>query len=154
MEINLRIGQCHDALVQLRTRLSARVRLLKYKYINVRHQASNTRSQNLLSHINQKIEVSSTKYRHAFAMLGALDQCDGSDWCSEFLELKGGDVHGMSEAELPQAPTQERAEELQARSLLNGSVVPQGNQTVSWIWRGLLQGGSVGQDGLSDYGKG
>ena len=52
------------------------------------------------------------------------------------------------------APTQERAEELQARSLLNGGVVPQGNQTVSWIWRGLLKGNSVDQDGLSEYGEG
>ncbi|KAF9780638.1 hypothetical protein BJ322DRAFT_1023868 [Thelephora terrestris] len=89
------IAQCHDALVQLRTRLSARVCLLKYKYVNVRHQAPNTRARNLLTRINNKIEVSSTKYRHAFAMLGALDRREGSDWCSELLELKGEDVRGQ-----------------------------------------------------------
>jgi hypothetical protein len=154
MEIDLRIAQCHDALVQLCTRLSARVRLLKYKYVNVRHQAPNMCARNLLTRINNKIEVSSTKYCHAFAMLGALDQREGSDWRSELLELKGEDVRGMSEAGLPKAPTRERAEELQARSLLNGGVVPQGNRTVSWIWRGSLKGDSVDQDGLSNYGEG
>ena len=44
METELRIGQCRDSLVQLRTKLNAQARLLKYKYVHVRHQAPNTRS--------------------------------------------------------------------------------------------------------------
>ena len=142
METELRIGQCHDSLVQLRTNLTSQARLLKYKYIHVRHQASNTRSRNLLNRINTEIETAATKYRHAFAALGALDPEGTFGWCSELLELRRQDVRGISQPELPNAPTRERAEELQRRSLLNGKVVPEGNRTVSWIWRGSLKGDS------------
>ena len=154
MEKELRIGQCRDSLVQLHTKLSAQARLLKYKYVNVRHQALNTRSRNLLSHINTKIEVIATKYRHAFAMLQVLDQHGEAEWHLEFLKLRGQDVRGMLETELPNAPTRERAEELHARSLLSGNVTPEGNRTVSWIWRGSLKGSFGDQDGQDEYGEG
>jgi hypothetical protein len=154
MEQELRIGQCRDSLAQLRMKLSARARLLKYKYVNVRHQALNTRSRNLISRINTKIEVIAAKYRHAFAMLQALDQHGEGEWRSEFFNLGNQDVRGMSETELPNAPTQERAEDLHARSLLPGNVVPEGNRTVSWIWRGSLKD-SFGDGTVHDeYGEG
>ncbi|KAF9782642.1 hypothetical protein BJ322DRAFT_1022239 [Thelephora terrestris] len=141
MEKELRIGQCRDCLVQLRTKLNALARLLKHKYVNIRHQASNTRSQDLVNHLRTKIDAVAGKYRNAFTRLQALDQDEGSEWRTEFLELRNQDVCGLSETELPNARTQERAEELQARSLLNGGVMPEGNHTVSWIWRGSLNGG-------------
>lgn len=154
METELRIGQCHDSLVQLRTKLTAQARLLKYKYIHVRHQAPNTRSKDLLKQVNFKIEVFSSKYRHAFTMLQALDPDGTSGWRLELLELRSQDVRGLSQAELPDAPTQERAEQLQARSLLKGKVVPEGNRTVSWIWRGSLGGGSEDPDARNELGEG
>jgi len=154
METELRIGQCRDCLVQLRTKLNAQARLLKHKYVNVRHQASNTRSRNLLNRINAKIDVVATKYRHAFASLQALDQREEPEWRSEFLELGNQDVRGMSEAELPKAPTRERAQDLQARSLLNNNIVPEGNRTISWIWRGSLKEGLGDQSGQDEYGEG
>jgi hypothetical protein len=127
METELRMGQCRDSLIQLRTRLSAQARLLKYKYVHVRHQGPNTRSQGLVARATAKIETAAIKYRHALAMLQSLDQCETSEWRSEFLELRNQDVRGLSQAALPNAPTQERAEELQARSLLNGGALPEGN---------------------------
>ena len=139
MEKELRIGQCHDSLVQLRTKLNTQVRLLKYKYVNVHHQALNTRSRNLLNRTNAKIQAIATKYRNAFAILKVLDQSEDAEWRSEFLELRNQDVCYMSEMELPNAPTRERAEELCVRSLLGGGVIPEGNRTVSWIWRGSLK---------------
>ena len=148
MEKDLRVGQCRDSLAQLRTKLNAQARLIKYKYVNVRHQMPNTRSRNLLNRISTKIETAAAKYRRALTALQALDQCGSSEWCSEFLELRNQDVRGLSEAALPKAATQERAEELQARTLLNGDVVPEGNRTVSWIWRGSLK------DGHDEYGEG
>jgi hypothetical protein len=151
MEKELRIGQCRDSLVQLRTKLTAQARLLKYKYVHVRHQAPNTRSRNLLNRIGTKVNVVAAKYRHAFAMLQALDPCSGSEWRAEFLELQKQDVRCLSQAELPEASTQERAEQLRARTLLSKGVAPEGNRTVSWIWRGSLNGGSGPQDG---FGKG
>lgn len=154
MEKELRISQCRDSLVQLRTKLTAQARLLKYKFVHVRHQAPNTRSRGLIKSVNAKIEVIAAKYRHAFAALHALDWCGGSEWRSEFLELRKQDVRCLSQAELPDAPTQERAEELQTRSLLNGGIMPEGNRMVSWIWRGALKGSSEGQGRRNEYGEG
>jgi len=154
MEKELRIGQCRDSLVQLRTRLAAQARLLKYKYVHARHQAQNTRSRNLLNRVNEKIEAVASKYRHALMMLRALDTCSGSEWRLEFLELRKQDIRCLSQAELPYAPTQERAGELHARTLLNGGVTPEGNRTVSWIWRGSFTGGPEDQGGKDEYGKG
>ena len=150
METELRIGQCRDSLVQLRTRFSAQARLLKYKYVHVRNQNPNTRSKSMVNRMNTKIVVDSVKYRHAFATLRALDPCTTSEWRSEFLELGKQDVRGLSQDQLPEAPTQERAEELRARGLLNGNVLPEGNRTVSWIWRGSLKD----QGAQDEYGEG
>ena len=154
MEAELWIGQCHDSLVQLRTKLTAQARLHKYKYVHVRHQAPNTRSRNLVNRVNAKIKTVVAKYRHALAMLKALDPDGKLGWRSEFLELRSQDVRGMSQAELPNAPTRERAEELQERTLLNGGVVPEGHRTVSWIWRGSLKGNSENQSEPDEYGEG
>lgn len=154
METELRIGQCRDSLAQLRTKLTAQARLLKYKYVHVRHQVPNTRSRNLLKRVNAKIEVISAKYRHALRMLQALDPRRMSEWHLEFLELGKQDVRGLSQAELPNAPTQERAEELQARTLLRNDVVPEGNRTVSWIWRGSHKANVEDQGGSDEYSEG
>jgi hypothetical protein len=96
----------------------------------------------------KKTQAVVAKYRRAFTSLQVLDSRDGSEWCSEFLELRKQDVRCFSEAELPNAPTQEHAEEVHARALLNGGVAPEGNQTVSWIWRGSLK------DNSEDHGEG
>lgn len=146
MEKELRIGQCRDSLTQLRTKLTAQARLLRYKYVHVRHQAPNTRSRNLLNRVGAKIETIAARYRHAFAMLQALCLCSGSEQPLEFQELRKQDVRGLSQTELPDASTQEYAEELRARSLLSGGVMPEGNRTVSWIWRGSLKDASEDQD--------
>ena len=127
MEKELRIGQCHDSLTQLCTKLTAQARILRYKFVHVHHQASNTCSQNLLNCINAKIETIVAKYRHAFMMLQALDSHGGSEWCTEFQELQKQGVHYLSQAELPDAPTQEHADELHARTLLSGGAVPEGS---------------------------
>ena len=150
MEKELRIGQCRDSLVRLRTSLTTQARILKYKYVHVRHQAPNTCSRNLLNRINAKTDVIVAKYRRAFAALQALDTRGESEWRLEFQELWKQDVRWLSQAELPKAPTQERAEELHARTLLN-SKMPEGKRTASWIWRGSLKQGGEYEDeeGLS-----
>jgi len=156
VEKELRIGQCRDSLSYLRTKLNAQARLLKHKYVNARGQGPNTRSLGLINRVNTKTNAAASRYRHAFAMLRILDwsTSGGSEWRSEFFELKLQDVRGLSVAELPDAPTQEHAEQLQARSLLNGGVPPEGNRTVSWIWRGSLKDSSEGQGVQDEYGEG
>ena len=127
METELQVAQCHDSLTQLRTQLSAQARLSKYKFVHVRHQRPNTRSRNSIGRVDAKIEALATKYRRAFATLPTLDPHGKSRWRLEFLELKNQDVRALSEAELPDAPTQACAQQLQARSLLGGGGAPEGN---------------------------
>jgi len=141
MERELRIGQCRDTLAQLRTKLTAQARLLKHKYVHVRNQNPNTRFRGVMNRNTTKIEAVIAKYRHAFAMLKILDPQGRSGWGPEFLELRKQDIRYLSEAELPAASTPSRADELYARTLLNGGVSPEGNRTVSWIWRGSFRGG-------------
>ena len=92
MEAQLRISQCHDSLVWLCTKLAAKAHLIKYKVIHVRHQASNTRSRNLLNRVSMKIEATAVKYRHAFAALNALDPEGKLGWQSELLKLWNKDI--------------------------------------------------------------
>ena len=154
MEKDLQVCQCCDSLVQICTKLTAQAHLLKYKFVHVCHQVPNTHSQGLINHINMKIEAIATKYCHALTALQALDWCSRSEWRSEFLELQKQDVCCLSQVELPDAPTQEHAEQLHARTLLNGGAVPEGNRTVSWIWRGSLKDSSEDRGRQDEYGEG
>ena len=154
MEAELRIGQCRDSLLQLRTKLTAQACLLKYKYVHVQHQAPNTRSRNLLNRVNVKIKTITVKYRHAFAALKTLDPNRKFDWHSEFLELREQDIRGISQVELPDASTKECAEELQRRTLLSSGAVPEGRRTILWIWRGSFKGNSENQSDTSESNKG
>ena len=154
METKLQIGQCCNSLAQICTKLNAKARLLKFKYVNIRHQAPNTHSQNSLNHINTKIGALAVKYHQAFTALKILDPHGTSGWRSDFLELRNQDIRGLSEAELPNAPTQAHAQQLQTRLLLNSGVMPEGNRTVSWIWRGSHIENPGDPDTQNEYGKG
>lgn len=154
METELRIGQCHDSLVQLRTKLIAQARLYKHKYVNVRHQGPNTRSRNMLSRIDSKIKDFSAKYRRAFEALATLDPDGSFGWQSDLLKLGQWDARRLNEPELPDAPTHARALELQSRTLLNGDAVPEGHRTISWIWRGSIKDNSASSDPQNEFNEG
>jgi hypothetical protein len=152
MEKELRLGQCQDALSSLRLNLHSRSRLLNDKYVNVRHQGPNTRSRKLLDRVSVRISTWADKYCAAHSALNALDTDPKASWRHEFLVLETKDIRGMSEPKLPNHPDPERAKTIQARSLLNGGVLPEGGQTLSWIWRGApteSDGGTGYSEGLS-----
>ena len=137
MEKELCLGQCQDALSSLRLNLHSRSRVLKDKYVNIRHQGANTRSRGLLDRISSRISASADKYRAARSALDSLDPDPKAPWRDELLVLETKDVRGMSEHTSPDHPDPERAKAIQARMLLNGGVFPEGGQTLSWIWRGV-----------------
>ena len=96
MEKELRLGQCQDALAQLRGHLHSRARILKDKYVNVCHQAPNTRSRNLLDRVLAKINASAGKYRAAYTTLLTLDLDPTAKWRSELKPLDRNDIQSMS----------------------------------------------------------
>ena len=136
MEKELRLGQCYDALLSLRNHLHSRSRLLKDKYINVRHQGPNTKSRGHLNRVSGHISTAAGRYTIAYSALNALDTDPKAEWRTELFVLHEKDICGMSEPSLPDHPDPERASAILVRTLLNGGVPPDGNCSLSWIWRG------------------
>ena len=137
MEKELRLSQCEDALSSLRLNLHSRSWMLKDKYVNVRHQGPNTRSRGLLNRVSARVSAYADKYRAARSALDSLDPDPKASWRNDLLILEAKDICGMSEPKPLDNPDPERANAIQARMLLNGGVFPEGNQTLSWIWRGM-----------------
>lgn len=150
MERDLRLGQCHDALSSLRLHLHSRSRLLKDKYINVRHQGPNTKSQELLNRVSTQISTAADRYTTAYSALGALDTDLKAQWRTELSVLRAEDVRGISEPSLPDHPDPERASAMLARMLLKKGVFPEGSHVPSWIWRGA----PTNDDAVDGYNEG
>ena len=150
METELRLSQCEDALSSLRLQLHSRSRTLKDKFINVRHQGPNTKSQDLLRRVSARISSCVGKYRAARAAIDALDPDPTASWRDDFLPLRDQDIRGMSEPKPSNHPDPERARAIQARTLLSGGAFPDGGQVLSWIWRGV----PVGPEDAMGYNEG
>ena len=150
MEKELRLGQCQDALSSLRLHLHSRSRILKDKYVNIRHQGPNTKSRELLDRVLDRISACADKYRAARSALEALDPDPAASWRHEFLILQEKDVRGMSEPKPSDHPDRKRANAILARTLLGKGELPQGNHTLSWIWRGA----PTGPEGDGGYNEG
>lgn len=136
MEKEIRLGQCSDALDSLRIHLHSKSRLLKDKYLNVRHQGPNTKSREFINRVSSRISIAADRYTAAYSALDALDTDSTAKWRTEFRPLHASDIRGVSERSLPDHPDPERASAILARTLLNGGAYPEGNHTLSWIWRG------------------
>ena len=150
MEKQLRIGQCYDALSSLRLNLHSKSRLLKDKFVNVRHQGPNTRSRELLNRVTSHITSAAEKYNAARSAVDVLDTDPAAQWRTELLILHANDIRGISEPSLPDHPDPQRASAILARTLLSGGVTPEGNYTPSWIWRGA----PTSADAVSGYNEG
>lgn len=137
MEKELRLSQCYDAIDALHDHLHSRSRLLKDKYLNVRHQGPNTKSRGLLNRVSGHISTAADRYTTAYSALSALDTDPAAKWRTELLILHEKDIRGISETSPPDHPDPKRASAILGRTLLNGGVPPEGNRTVSWIWRGV-----------------
>ena len=100
MEKELQLGQCQDALAQIRGYLHSWVRIFKDKYVNIRHQVPNTCSHNLLDRVSAKINTSAEKYQAAYASLLALDSDPTVKWRSELQPLHRKDIWSMSDTDM------------------------------------------------------
>ena len=136
MERELRLGQCYDALSSLRLHLHSRSRLLKDKYVNVRHQGPNTKSRELLNRLSVRISAAADQYNTAYTALGVLDLDPKAHWRAELFVLHENDIRGVSDPSLPDHPDPERASTILAKTLLSGGAFPEGHRMPSWIWRG------------------
>ena len=144
MEKEIRLGQCYDTLSSLRHHLHSRSRLLKDKYVNVQSQGPNTKSQGLVDRTAAQISAAADRYTTAHSALKALDTDPRAQWRAELLVLHKKDIRAISEPSPPSHPDPARASAILARTLLSGGVLPEGNRTQSWIWRGAPTSADAG----------
>jgi len=99
IEFQLREGQAHDALNDLRQGLRSRAYILKFKNRFLRGQGSNTRAWNGLKTLDTKINATATKYRVAHRSLTTLSASLGwVGWQDKLRPLLDEDICSLTDA--------------------------------------------------------
>ncbi|KAK6992838.1 CxC2 domain-containing protein [Favolaschia claudopus] len=89
MEAKLRIAQCENSLVSLRSRLHAKRHLISFRNSNIIGQVQSTRARTLIEEIGERIGSHANRYRRG---RGALVSLKGSDAYPHLRPLKPEDV--------------------------------------------------------------
>jgi hypothetical protein len=130
-EFKLREAQAYESLDELRDHLRLRTHMYQYKDKNIVGQRANTRCQNIISGVQEKINASATKYRTARAALVKLSpHCVGNEgWRDTLLALDQGDIRPLSDGEAGES---------------------EGTRTLSWIWKVVGVSGDSDDSGLQE----
>ncbi|KAJ7919700.1 hypothetical protein B0H13DRAFT_2428738 [Mycena leptocephala] len=89
MEAKLRIGQCDNSLVSLRSRLHAKRFLIGFRNENVTGQIQATKARTLIGQVGERVEGYAKRYRKGY---GALRALKGEETHPHLRELKPEDV--------------------------------------------------------------
>lgn len=120
-EFDLRIPQAHATLDEVRSLLLLRSHMYKSKNRLMRGQRQNTRSNVLLSRVEERIKAACDKYNHVYRALTALsDPLLEFKWRQIFQTLEVDDVKGLTSIDH------------------DGS---EGRKKLTWIW--TIQGAGV-----------
>jgi len=115
IEWKLCIAEAYEALDELRHHIQLRTHVYKFKDQFTRGQAANTRTLNMITTINMKINSNRDKYRAARIALVALSNMLGEiNWQSQLPILANCDVRSVSEGEEGNS---------------------EGRKMISWIWK-------------------
>ena len=129
-EFRLREAQAHKALEELRQHLRLRTHMYKYKDRHVVGQRANTRSQNTIRRVQNKVNASAAKYRIARHALGLLSRhVGGSDWSTRLLHLAPEDIRPLMDGEEGES---------------------EGRRTLSWIWKVVGVSDQSQDDGMQE----
>ncbi|KII87217.1 hypothetical protein PLICRDRAFT_112660, partial [Plicaturopsis crispa FD-325 SS-3] len=121
-EWQLRVGQAHETLSDLRRHLRSQSHMWAVKNRFVRGQRANTRTRVLLARIDNQVQASAGAYRIARKALVVLGSLLGKEtsWMTTHLELQPEDVRGLSQEGV------------------HGNGPSSSRHNLSWIW--LVQG--------------
>ncbi|KAJ7262597.1 hypothetical protein C8J57DRAFT_1719453 [Mycena rebaudengoi] len=141
-EYRMRVGQAHEALHDIRNQLLVRTKLYKYKNPNARGVAANTRMNDKLDAINDKIRRHAKVYRVARAALVVLGAAlKRNEWEWALKELKEEDVRGLPRATFADPDRQKggtNSKKVQAakkrKRTKRARLVAKAERVVSWIW--------------------
>ncbi|KAJ7257694.1 hypothetical protein C8J57DRAFT_1436922 [Mycena rebaudengoi] len=141
-EYRMRVGQAHEALHEMRHQLLVRTKLYKYKDPSTRGVAANTRMNDKLEAINDKIRRLAKVYRVARATLEVLGAAlKRNEWAWTLKELKEEDVRGLPRATFADPDRQKggknskkvRAAKKRSRTK-RARLAAKVERVVSWIW--------------------
>ncbi|TDL14368.1 hypothetical protein BD410DRAFT_734211 [Rickenella mellea] len=123
-EFRLRVGQCDDALHQIRRLLRIRSNLWHYKRGQVFGQRSATRTRTLIAKFDERINRMAERYRAGRAALIALNR--PGDWSTRFLALNDSDIQGPRQDDETVLVT--------PPSLPQNHWISEGRRDFTWIW--------------------
>ncbi|KAJ6610580.1 hypothetical protein B0H10DRAFT_1883358 [Mycena sp. CBHHK59/15] len=131
-EYRLRVGQAHEALHEIRRQLLVRTHLYKLKDNHTRGVKANTRSQDKIDALNDRIRRAAEQYRAARRALVVLGRVLGEkEWERVLKPLHEDDVRGLPRASFADPERQKgRKGNSKRRKTKKARVV----REVSWIW--------------------
>lgn len=138
-EFRLRMAQAFEALEEIRRHLRLRTHMYRYKDRHVVGQRANTRSRNLLSRVQTKVDAGATKYTRARNALATLALRTGTvGWDTQLQKLSDEDLRAFTD-------DSEKERERKGRKTAQGKkgnvaqkkaqALGEGHKTLSWIWK-------------------
>ncbi|KAJ7469942.1 hypothetical protein B0H11DRAFT_2159271 [Mycena galericulata] len=138
-EFQLRVGQAHEALDELRRLLLVRTQQYKYKDDNARGVAANTRASTAIQNVDERIRRTAATYRAARLALVALGPVlEETAWKHQLRVLAADDVRGR-----PRATFQDPQHKLRHKKRRTAETVEaerrrkEEERPASWIWLSL-----------------
>jgi hypothetical protein len=127
------VGQAHESLDEVRHLLLVQTYQYKLKDVHMHSVRANTRSNEEIAALNDRVKRVAESYRTAWKALVALGQClKRNEWEVELRELKEDDVRGLSVAKFSDANWKKKKKKETRRESkkvkLNAKWPP------SWIW--------------------
>jgi hypothetical protein len=129
-EFRLREGQAYEALEDVRQHLRLRTHMYKYKDRHVVGQRANTRLQNLINSVQDKVNASAATYTRARnALMKLSDPLGEYQWRTKLLALAPEDVRPLKEGEAGES---------------------EGRRKLSWIWKVVGIAGHSEDEGVQE----
>ena len=131
IELQLREGQAHNALNELRQGLQSHTYMLKFKDHFLHGQGANTQAHNCVKALDAKINSAAAKYHVGYRSFTTLSESLGHvSWKEKLCPLADADICALTDT----------------FDLRPG----EGRRKVSWIWRTYGSSKQVTEDELSD----
>ncbi|KAJ6518235.1 hypothetical protein C8R47DRAFT_1031630 [Mycena vitilis] len=133
MESRLRVGQCENCLVSLRSRLHGKRFLIGFRNEHVTGQVDSTKAASLIGQVGERVEGYAKRYRTGH---GALLALKGQEAYPYLRELKADDVRLDGDAGESDAASRKK---LAMIGMGRGARAPRNapgasRRTMSWIW--------------------
>ncbi|KAJ7437005.1 hypothetical protein FB451DRAFT_1193532 [Mycena latifolia] len=152
-EFDLRIGQVHEALEELRRLLLVRTHQYKYKDTFVRGVAANTHANTSIKNVDERIRRTAAQYRVARLALSALaGMLKETNWKRELRILTLDDVRGWPRSTFSDPEHKSRKKRRKTREEAEGATRKKAEEgrPASWIWLSQLSQEEDMEEGMTE----